>query len=224
MSTETRRLNYEDFEFNKLSYNEKQGLLTVEYNERGGSKDGHTHKSLETPHPDLLTSLDALRPHLARVLGLQQGWDFARENVKDAKTFDALKQATQGAKDADNSVKVVSITLMGDGETAGVKIGGFMKCLNGDMKVNCPVVRFRSEAMAIEQTVEKLVEQIKEEAFGFIFQSKRKQYSLEEQEEINNRKNKKNRKDKNQLNLVDEAEKAEEQETDKVVEPATDLN
>jgi hypothetical protein len=153
------------------------------------------------PHPDLLKSLENLKPHLARVLGLQAGWDFSRENVKNAKTFDPLAAATQGAKDADNSVKIVGITMMGDNETEGVKINGFLKCLNGDMKVNCPVIRFRNEAMGIEQTVEGLVNTIIEEAFAFLFQQKRKQYTLED-EEIDNSKKGKKKKDKGQLDLV----------------------
>jgi len=211
---ETRRLNYEDFIFQKLTYNEKQGKLVIKYQERGGQKDGHTHESIEAPHPDLLKAMEALKPHVARILTLQTGWDFAREGLKS--DFDALKGAVQGATYADNSVKVVTILMKGKEDTEGVKIAGSLKCLNGDMSYNIPVVRFNSDAMMIEKTVEKLVDDIKGEAFGFIFQNKRKQYTIEEQEELDRKKGKKGKKapkePKNQLNLVDEAEKAEQEQ------------
>lgn len=212
MSENRRYINYEDFELEKISYNEKQGLLKIDWSEKTGSKDFHNDGSKEAPAPELLASLDALKPHLARVLGLQQGWDYARENVKGAKTFDPLAGATQGAKDADNSVKVMSISILGEGETQGVKIAGNMQCLNGAMKVNCPVIRFRAEAMGIEQTIEGLVEEIRKEAYGFLFQNKRKQYTIEEQEALNKKKNKKKGVAPGQTDLLVEADKAEKEE------------
>lgn len=207
-----RFVNYEDFVLNKLTYNEKKQLLVVDWEERTGSKDGHLDTPKETPHPDLLTALDALKPHLARVLGLQKGWDFAREEFREDP--DNLKRALSGVKDADNSVKVIGITILGEGETEGVKIEGFLSCLNGQMKVNCPVIRFRSEAMAIEGTVEKLIEAVRVEAYAFLHQKKRKQYTLEEQEEIDRKrlKIKKTKKQpKNQTNLIDQANEAEKE-------------
>lgn len=216
MSENRRYINYEDFELQKLSYNEKQGLLAIDWNEKTGSKDFHADKSKEVPHPDLLTAISALGPHLARVLGLQQGWDFAREATRN--DLDVLKGATQGAKDADASIKVMSITMMGEGETLGVKIAGFLDCLNGKMKVNCPVIRFASEAMYIEKTVEKLVEDIRTEAYGFLFQQKRKQYTIEEQQEIEDKKNKKNRAGRGQTSILDENQKQPEASDDNTPE------
>lgn len=203
---ETRRLNYEDFLFEKLTYNEKSGVLKIFYKERGGKRDGHEHTSLETPHPDLLNAIQEMNPHFARVYGLQAGWDFALEETR--KDLDRMQIARQGSKEANNAVKVISVTLYGEGETEGVKLGAFLKCLNGETKVSCPVIRFGSEAMGIEQTVKGLFEAIKQEAFGFVFQNKRKQYTLEEQEEMETKKSK-GKKNKNQLDIIVEAENVE---------------
>jgi len=215
-----RFVNYENFLLKKLTYNEKQQLLVIDWEEKTGTKDGHQDKPKDVPHPDLLAALDALKPHLSRTLGLQQGWDFARENVKE--NGDALKQAMAGAKSADNSVKVIGIVMMGEGETEGVKINGFMQCLNGQMKVNCPVIRFGSDAMAIEKTVEGLIEKVKIEAYGFLHQNKRKQYSIEEQEEIDRKKLKKRGISKNQMSILD----GEQQDAAKEIEATAeaDLN
>lgn len=204
---ETRRLNYEDFLFEKLTYNEKSGVLKVFYKERGGKRDGHEHTSVETPHPDLLNALQELNPHFARVFGLVTGWEFALEETR--KDLDRMTVARQGFKESNDSVKVISVARYGDGETEGVKMSAFLKCLNGETKVNCPVIRFGSEAMGIEQTVQKLFENVKQEAFGFIFQNKRKQYTIEEQEALENKKNKKSKKNKNQLDIEVEAENVE---------------
>lgn len=198
-----RALNYEDFELVHMSYNEKAKKLVIEYREAESTGDGWQHTSHETPHPDLINSLEAFKPHAARVLGLQKGWDFAREAVRNNE--EQLKAAIAGVKDADGSIVNISdITLLGEGETAGVKVSGSLKALNGVTKFKLPVIRFNSEAMAIEKTIMGLYEKANEAAYGFIFQGKRKDPDMFDENDADGKPVKK----KKQLDLEEEANKA----------------
>jgi len=197
-----RALNFEDFELLHMSYNEKAKKLVIGYRETESTGDGWVHTSHETPHPELVNSLEAFKTHAARVLGLQKGWDFAREAVKDNE--EQLKAALAGVSEADGSIVNISdISLLGDGETRGLKISGSQKALNGIMKFKLPVIRFNSEAMAIEKTIEGLYDAANEAAYGFIFQGKRKDPDMFTEGDDKGSK----KKGGTQTNIVDEAAK-----------------
>lgn len=199
MKKPVRPIIFEDFDLVKLGYNEKKKELVVKYYESGVSRDSVAITSDDNPHPDLLNSLHELSPYLARVLGLQAGYDIAREELR--KSPDALKKAVDGAKNADDSVTVLNITVFGAGETKGLVIQGSLRAINGYTTVKCPVIRFNSEAMAIEKSVEAIFEKIREEAYAFLFQNKRKQLSIEEQEQNEEKRKKKLGVSKNQTEI-----------------------
>lgn len=136
---------------------------------------------------------------IQRELGIQAGYDIAREELR--KSPDALKKAVDGSKSADDSVTVLNITVFGSGETKGLVIQGSLRAINGYTTVKCPVIRFNSEAMAIEKSVEAIFEKIREEAYAFLFQNKRKQLSIEEQEQNEEKRKKKLGVSKNQTEI-----------------------
>jgi len=207
-----RSLNYEDFELTGLSYNEKGQKLVIHYRERQSRGGGWTCESPEVPAPEIPNSLAAFKPYAAIIMGLQNGWSFAREAVKD--DLDKLANALQGVKEADEAItNIQAVALFGDEENRGVKIKGSYRTDFGVSKFAHPVVRFDSEKTGIEKTLEKLYEDCNAAAYGFIYQGKRKQLTIEEQAE-QDRKKGKNKKQQDLFKENSDLKIGEEREVD----------
>lgn len=207
---EKRALIYDEFELHKVKYNSKTGM-EIDYFEKGDRKDSVTVKSDTAPHPDLLNALKKLAPHAAYILGLQRGWDYSRENLKD--DDELLKGATQGAKAADETFTVSGARLAGEGKNAGVKITGSLKCLTGATGMAIPLILFENTALGIEKTVQQICEEIEREVYLYLFSdkvaAKQEKLALEEGAEPGDTKAKKRKVRGVQTDLAVEAEKAE---------------
>jgi hypothetical protein len=209
-----RVIPYSDFDMVSVKYSPKTGLDVVYFNKATGRRENPSDDK-HKPHPDLLEALKALAPHVAHILGLQDGWDYARENLKD--NSDLLRGAMSGANEADGRFTVSGIRFAGSGKNASVKITGSLKCKTGAVGMASPLINFQSNAMAIEQTIQALCEKVKEEVFNFVITGK--EDAKQEEIDFNSAndpdidqpiKNKGGR-TKKQLRVDEEAEKATEE-------------
>lgn len=214
-NTEKRAIPYSDFDMTSVKYNSKSGLVVAYTDKDTGRKQNPTDDK-NSPSPDFLNALKELAPHVVHILGLQRGWDYARENLSFQDQEEQLKGATKGGKDADEMFTVSGIRLAGEGKNASVKITGSLKCLSGATGMATPLINFQNTALGIEQTIQELCEKVKSETYNFLFLGKvaAKQEKIEFDEAsdpdvdqpIKNGKNKD--KNKKQLDLEEEANKA----------------
>lgn len=165
-NNQKRVIPYADFDLLKVKYNSKEGIEAVYFDKSTGRKNT-VKDSDHQPHPHFFESLKELAPHVVHVLGLQRGWDVAREELRD--NSEGLQKAMQGAKEADKSFTVSGIAFSGEGKNASVKITGSLKCLTGAVGMASPLINFQNNALAIEQTVQALCEKVKEETYNFIY-------------------------------------------------------
>lgn len=144
-----------------------------------GTDAGEITKSGEVqPHPDLQTALDGLKLYMATRLGLLAGWDYCRENLRD--NPEALAGAVQGHKDVVELCKVNGVAFMGEGDTYGVKISGYLKTGNGDgTGLSVPKILFSGEKLGYEAEVSEICDNIKSEVYKYRFQSKKLQLDIE---------------------------------------------
>lgn len=166
---ERRAIPYSDFEMTSVKYAPKTGVV-VAYLDKSTGRHQNPSDDKNKPHPDFHAALKALAPHVVHILGLQRGYDLAREELRD--NDEALNKAVKGAKDADGSFTVSGIRFAGEGKNASVKITGSLKCLTGAVGMASPLINFQSNAMAIEKTIEALCEKVKAETFSFLFTGK----------------------------------------------------
>lgn len=163
----------------------KDGVLVI--HQEHGTEAGTNQKDGDyLPHPDLQKALDALKLYMATRLGMLEGWDYCREHLlKDA---EALEGAMAGHKTAIERCQVNGITIMGEGDTRGVKISGYLKTNKGDgTGLSVPKITFNEEKLGYEAEVAEICELITAEVYKYRFQAK-----------------------KLQLDIVTEAQKAEE--------------
>lgn len=165
----------EAFDLRKAKVN-KEGVY-VEFHE-GGTDPGINKKDGDyQPHPDLQDSLDGLKNYMAQCLGILEGWDFARENLKE--NSDALEEAMRKYEATIDLCKVNGITILGDGESKGVKITGSLKTPGGGSTgLATPKITFGQSKLGYEVEVETLVEKVVEEVYKYRFNGKKLQTSI----------------------------------------------
>jgi len=172
-----RRLEFQHFGLKKIK-STKDGI-SAKYFESGGSVNEILIVAHGEPHPDFTKALSDLAQYYALSLGLLSGWDFARENLRD--NGEALKEAIIGNDREIARCMVVGVSYLGDGDTAGAKILGSLKCDNNWVKCDTPKIPFATDKLGYEKTLEKLVEIVRAESYNYIFNNKRAQEDLERQ-------------------------------------------
>ncbi len=173
----TRRLEFQHFGLKKVKTT-KDGLA-VSYSELGGSVNEIVIVAHGEPHPHLTKALEDLAQNYALSTGLLSGWDFARENLRDKPEI--LKEAIIGNDREIGRCKVVGVAYLGDGDTAGAKILGSLKCDNNWVKLDTPKIPFANDKLGYEKTVERQVEFLRAEVYNYIFNNKRAQEDIERQ-------------------------------------------
>ena len=172
-----RRLEFQHFGLKKVKTT-KDGL-SAKYFELGGSVNEIVIVAHGEPHPHFTKAMSDLAQYYALSLGLVSGWDFAREALRG--NDELLKEAIIGNDREIARCQIVGVSYLGDGDTAGAKIHGSLKCDNNWVKCDTPKVPFATDKLGYEKTLEKLVEFVRAEAYNYIFNNKRAQEDIERQ-------------------------------------------
>lgn len=171
------KLEVASFELQKVKLNAKKGLV-IDFYDKSSPNELWNVDSDSRPHEDLTNSLSHLQEVLAYSLGLNNGWDFAREHNR--KNEDALKKAQHSWKDEILRCDISGLSLVGSGDNQGIKITGSLKTDLGVVGLSSPTVRFDSEVVnSVDETVmigdlaETAYNAVQLEVWKFIFKGKR---------------------------------------------------
>jgi hypothetical protein len=172
-----KKLDLKNFDLHKVSFNAKKGLV-IDFYDINTPNDLWNVDSDSQPHEDYQKALDALKEVFAYSIGLNNGWEFARENNR--KNDEALRKSIQSWKDEIEKFTIKSMTTVGFGDSKGIKIAGSIKTDLGVSVLSSPIVRFDDyvtnsidEDVMIGDLAETAFNKIQEEVWGFIFKSKR---------------------------------------------------
>ena len=172
-----KKLDVKDFELQKVKFNAKKGL-DIDWYDLNRTNDMYSVESDSKPSEDYINALNALKEVFAYSLGLNNGWDYSRENNR--KNDDALKKSIQSWKDEIERCEVTGLTVVGVGETKGIKISGSLKTDLGTIGMASPIIRFTSEFVnSIDETImigdlaEIAFNAIQTEIWMFIYKDKR---------------------------------------------------
>lgn len=173
-----RILPREDFNLEKFKFT-KEGV-NIKHHLGGLEPQTQTNDCDWKPHPDLINVVNQLKLYMASRLGLLRGWDFSREHTK--KDLSILEKAVQGHKEAVGMCNVNGITLVGEGETAGVMITGSIKTpVSGSTGLAVPKITFGKTDLGIEEEVEKICNEIEDEIYNYLILKKKEQANIEDQ-------------------------------------------
>lgn len=173
----SKKVELKSFELKKVKFNAKKGL-EIEFYDINEPNDLWSVDSDSQPSDDYHTALNTLKEVLAYSLGMSNGWDFARENNR--KNDDALKASIRGWADEIERCNITGLSLVGVGESEGIKISGSLKTDLGTVGLASPIIRFNSEFInSVDETImigdlaETAFSNIQEEVWMFIFKGKR---------------------------------------------------
>ena len=172
-----KKLAVESFDLKKVKFNSKKGLV-IDFFDIGSPNDLWNIDSDSQPSEDYVNALNELKEVFAYSIGLNDGWDFAREHNR--KDDDALKKARQFWLDEIERCNVTGLTVVGAGDSMGIKISGSLQTELGVVGLASPTIRFDAdvpnsidESIMIGDLAETAFKKIREEVWMFIFKGKR---------------------------------------------------
>ena len=172
-----KKLAVENFDLKKVKFNSKKGLV-IDFFDIGSPNDLWNVDSDSQPSEDYINALNELKEVFAYSLGLHNGWDFARHHNR--KDEDALRKARLFWLDEIERCNVTGFTVVGAGDSMGIKISGSLDTELGSVGLVSPIIRFDvdvqnsiDESIMIGDLVETAFKKIREEVWMFIFKNKR---------------------------------------------------
>ena len=172
-----KKLEIKDFELQKVKFTAKKGL-EIDWFDLNRKNDLYNVDSDSQPSEDYINALNGLKEVFAYSLGLNNGWDFSRENNR--KNDDNLKKSIQSWNDEIERCTVNGLSVVGVGETKGIKIMGSLKTDLGVVGLTSPIIRFDSEFVnSVDTTImigdlaETAFTKIQIEVWAFIYKDKR---------------------------------------------------
>lgn len=175
-----RIIPFEDFHLEQFKV-KKEGVF-VKWHTGGTNPAINTRMVPESPHPDFREAMDALKLYMATRLGLLEGWDFSRDNIKG--NPDLTKQAMEGHEEAMERCNIAGLTYSGSGETKGVAItGSFKTPVKGTVGLSVPKILFDDDSLGYEESVFELCEEVNKEVYNFLILKKKEQANIEDQAE-----------------------------------------
>lgn len=173
----TRLMELKDFELKKVKINGK--YADVAHHESGSDAGEVEKKGQTVPHPDLQKSLDALKPIMARRLGLLEGTDLAIRLLQGG-DLEKNKQAFDLEKTIIERMNVGGIQLNGSGDKFGVIITGSVGVPeNGSVGLAVPKITFSQDVLGYEAETQDLVKKIIAEVHAYRFLNKKAQLDIE---------------------------------------------
>lgn len=173
----TKKVEVKKFELKKVKFNAKKGL-NIQFFDLDSTNDLWNVDSDSQPSEDYILALNELKEVLAYSLGYNNGWDYLRENNR--KNEDVLKKSILFWKDDIEKCCVSGVTLVGTGESKGIKILGSIKTDLGVIGLASPTIKFEDyvtnsigEDVMIGDMAETAFTKIQLEVWAFIFAGKR---------------------------------------------------
>lgn len=140
-----------------------------------------------TPHPDLQAKMDKLKPHFAKKIGILEGWDFARENLRE--NLDLLEVAKSKYDQTVESCKITGLSFTGETDTYGVAIVGYLKFPKqggsgiSSGKISLSDYTLSKLPLGYEQEVYDICQEIRHEIYSYRFLGKKHQTDIETEAE-----------------------------------------
>lgn len=168
-----------DFELHKVKFNAKKGL-DIEFFDISQPNELWSVSSDGQPVQEYLDGINELKEVLAYSLGLNNGWDFAREHNR--KNDELLKKAQLFWKAEIDRCMVSGITVVGseENDNKGIKIAGSLQTDLGTVGLPSPIIRFDDtftnsidEVIMVGDLAELAFKKIHEQVWFFIFKGKR---------------------------------------------------
>lgn len=129
-------------------------------------------------HPDLQNLFDDLAPIMGRVFNITSFL-----SMVETPEFNATKTQKQTAEEfADECLKnieVRGVSLSGKGDNIGVVLTGLFTTANGQKTaINSPRMKYNTESFGFEEELERIVNEIEDEVYAFLFKGKKAQLEL----------------------------------------------
>lgn len=171
------KLELKFFELKKVKFNAKKGLI-VSFFDIENPNELWNCDSDGQPHEDYHIALNQLKEVFAYSLGLNNGWDFAREHNR--KNTESLDKARKFWDEEVERCAITGLTSVGAGESLGIKVSGSLKTDLGVVGLASPKIEFEDsfnnsvdDMIMIGDLAETAFLKIQEEVWKFIFQGKR---------------------------------------------------
>jgi len=168
-----------DFELHKVKSKGKKGL-DIQFFDRSQPNELWSVESDGQPDDAFFEGLNELKEVFAYSLGINNGWDFAREHNR--KNDELLKKAQLFWKSEIERCNVSGITVVGSekNDNMGIKIAGSLQTDLGAVGLPSPIIRFDDtfvnsidEVVMIGDLAEIAFKKIQEQVWLFIFKGKR---------------------------------------------------
>lgn len=129
-------------------------------------------------HPDLQNLFDDLAPIMGRVFNITSFL-----SMVETPEFKATKTQKQTAEEfADECLKnieVRGVSLSGKRDNIGVVLTGLFTTANGQKTaINSPRMKYNTESFGFEEELERIVNEIEDEVYAFLFKGKKAQLEL----------------------------------------------
>ena len=173
-----KQLKFDNFDLKKVKI--QNDLVETEFHEKR-SIDGVSHtlvhslKAKYIPHPDLLNARDKLKDVLIKSFHYHEVNDVASKYLKGEQ-----KQKVEDAfLDICNKIEVTGVSISGDEQLKGAVVTGKIESNNGSKcALNSPRIVFASDKIGYEKDVENAVELLTRETYKYLFEGKRAQGEL----------------------------------------------
>ena len=174
----SKKVEVKNFELKKVKFNAKKGLI-IDFFDVNNPNDLWNVDSDSQPSEEYIGALDKLKEVLAYSLGLNDGWDYLRENNR--KNEEVLKKSILFWGEEIERCVVSGVSVVGVGESKGIKISGSIKTQLGTVGLSFPIIRFEAsiinsmdEQIMIGDLAETAFNQIQLEIWSFIFAGERR--------------------------------------------------
>ena len=173
----SKKVEVKNFELQKVKFNAKKGLI-INYFDINSPNDLWNVDSDSQPSEDYINALNELKEVFAYSLALNNGWDYLRDNNR--KNEEVLKKSILSWKEEIERCVVTGLSVVGVGDSKGIKISGSLKTDLGVVGLASPIARFDSlvtnsmdEEIMIGDLAETAFVKIQLEIWSFIFAGKR---------------------------------------------------
>lgn len=132
----------------------------------------HVEESTKQPHPDLENCFEKMAPMVAQILGFTVAKDLAYklEFKADAKQKELLGNYVHQMTE---KINVSGVSISGKGDKIGVVITSIFTVDNKQkIAINTPRIMLKAQTRGFEEELEKLIEEIKDEVYDFLFNGK----------------------------------------------------
>jgi hypothetical protein len=166
----------EQFELKKIKLTNGGGL-TIAFNltETVGEeiyRSSQDVKSSKEPHPDLRAMLGKMRPMVGQILHHNTTKSVVNEDRFHGDKAQ-LKMAEKAVEVLNSKIEVTGVSISGEGDKRGCVITSVYTVDNGQkIALNTPRIILTAETRGFEEELEKLVNDLENEAYEFVYNAK----------------------------------------------------